>query len=196
MNIWTLVRYLSFSAALLVTGCCWQDCSETTAIVARVTIAQKKTALAPGATIKLQAVAYNADDAVIIDSVVRWSISDSSVATVDNSGTVIALSLGKAQITAEVGSIQSEPINIWVNPPATGDELINQSLSSGKISQEQALVYEILLVMNDDRLPGEFYGTLHGGAPTSTRIFAPAVENFGSLSSWAPRVRHQSDLSD
>ncbi len=53
-----------------------------------------------------------------IDKLVKWTSSDVTVATVDNSGNVSAKKVGRAKITAKIGSMSAESIVTVVNKGA------------------------------------------------------------------------------
>ena len=94
---WLAACMAAACALALVIGCS----SETeSGAVERVTLNAATLTLSPGATGKLTATVLpeNADD-----KTVTWSSSDTEVATVGNDGTVTAVSIGEATITARAG---------------------------------------------------------------------------------------------
>ena len=68
----------------------------------RVEISPQSASLAVGETLDFSARAYSSDD-VITGLVPRWHIAESSMATVDESGTVLALSPGSVVLVAVMG---------------------------------------------------------------------------------------------
>ena len=69
----------------------------------RVDISPETVSLAVGETLDFSAQAYNSDDVVITGLVPRWHIAESSMATVDESGTVQALLPGSVVLVAVMG---------------------------------------------------------------------------------------------
>ena len=71
--------------------------------VAEVQVAPATLTLAPGATQKLRAVAYDGSGAVIVSGTrYRWVSANVNVARVDSTGTVTAVAAGAALVRAEV----------------------------------------------------------------------------------------------
>ncbi len=69
----------------------------------RVEISPESVSLAVGETLAFSAQAYSSDGAIITGLVPRWHIAESSMATVDESGIVQALSPGRVVLVAVMG---------------------------------------------------------------------------------------------
>ena len=73
----------------------------------------------PGDTLRITAMAFDAEGASIDDAVFLWASSDESVATVDQSGLVAAVDTGTAKVTASAGGAEaSAQITVTAPPPA------------------------------------------------------------------------------
>jgi alpha-tubulin suppressor-like RCC1 family protein len=86
--------------------------------IASIVLTPSALTLSIGDTLRLGVVAYDKSSNLIVADTVVWSISDSSVATVSDSGTVKALIAGTATITAKIDSI-SATAALTVSLPAT-----------------------------------------------------------------------------
>ena len=94
---------------------------------------------------------------------VTWSSSDASVVTVDSAGALTATGRGVAVITATDGTLSSHAdvqVYLTSGPGAdpTSESLIAQALTAGSITAEQALVYRLEALFNDDQLPLPYRG--------------------------------------
>jgi len=75
--------------------------------VSKVTVSGSNTALNPGQTTQLTAVASDAAGATITNpGIVLWSSSATTIAKVDQNGKVTAVSGGNATITADVAGVK------------------------------------------------------------------------------------------
>ncbi len=92
-----------------------------------------------------------------------WSSSDPSVASVDASGRVKALSKGSTTISA-ASAINTATATLEVfrtagaNRDPSSESLIAQALAASRISAEQALSFRVFALFGDSRLPAEFEG--------------------------------------
>lgn len=100
---------LTAMATMISAAACGGSDAGTTPVrtVAKVTITGSSTALNPGQTTQLTAVATDAAGATIANpGVVLWASSTTTVATVDQSGKVTAASGGNTTITADVAGVK------------------------------------------------------------------------------------------
>lgn len=119
-----------------------------------------------------------------------WSSSDPSVATVDASGRLKALSKGSTIITAASGSdIASTALNVYrttgANADPSSESLIAQALAGGRINAEQALSYRVFALFGDQRLPAEF-----DGAPSEHPNHLLLREVSGRLPTLSPAIQN------
>ncbi|MDE3151748.1 MAG: Ig-like domain-containing protein [Gemmatimonadota bacterium] len=89
-----------------------------TGAIASITVVPATTSLIVGDTLRLVATAYDAKSNIITTDTVAWASSDSSVATVSDSGTVTGLASGTANISATSHGITASA-TITVTPPPT-----------------------------------------------------------------------------
>ena len=82
--------------------------------------------LAPGATHSLSVLARAADDSVLEDRIISWSVDHAEVASIDSSGTVTAHAPGTAVVRAEIEG-HSAQITITVLDTTVDHVDINQS---------------------------------------------------------------------
>lgn len=76
-------------------------------------------AMIPGDTLRITAMAFDADGIPVDDVVFLWTSSDESVATVDQSGLVAALDTGMARVTASAGgAAASARVTVTAPPPS------------------------------------------------------------------------------
>jgi uncharacterized protein YjdB len=103
-----LLKLSAVATLVSVAACGGSDAGPTTVrTVAQVTISGSSTALNPGQTTQLTAVATDAAGATIADpGVIVWASGATTVATVDQSGKVTALSGGNTTITADVVGVK------------------------------------------------------------------------------------------
>jgi len=99
---------LTAIATFVSIAACGSDGGTTSVrTVAKVTISGSNTALNPGQTTQLTAVATDAAGAAVANpGVVVWSSSATTVATVDQGGKVTAQSGGNTTITADVAGVK------------------------------------------------------------------------------------------
>ena len=120
-----------------------------------------------------------------------WMSSDATVATVDPAGRVVALSKGKAVITATSGSdVATSTLTVYrtdgASPDPTGDALIDAALAKHLIDAETALVYRVFALFGDERLPAAYEG-----APSSAPqhlLLRELMTTIGTLSPAAQSV--------
>lgn len=75
-------------------------------VAASISITSGSNSLArAGKTTTFQATAYDANGYVVEDKVISWSISDTRVATVSSTGTVVAIAGGTATVSASMDSV-------------------------------------------------------------------------------------------
>jgi len=104
--------------------------STTAGPLASITISPLAPSITIGDTLRLVALSYDAKSTLITTDTLTWSTSDSSVATVSDSGTVNALSAGTAKITAKSASILDTVI-VTVTPPVTQAFLSVTAVAAG-----------------------------------------------------------------
>lgn len=68
--------------------------------VKSVEVTLATTSVAVGGTVKATATVKDESDKTVSDATITWKSSDTSIATVDENGTVIGVAAGKATITA------------------------------------------------------------------------------------------------
>jgi len=115
------VRLLAAVVAAALAACSSHTSSSTLPGVGPVTtvaVTPTSFTMAIGDTVRLTTVAYDKSSNIITTDTVHWSSSDSSVATVSDSGVVRALVAGTATITAKVDSISATSA-ITVTLPST-----------------------------------------------------------------------------
>ncbi len=111
---------------------------------------------------------------------VTWTSNNPAVATVDAAGRVSAVAPGNAVITASAAtaagsgaSTSAAAISVWrstgPNADASAESLIAAAQTAGRISAEQALVYQVYARFADDRLPPEYQGPSDPGSAVSLR---------------------------
>lgn len=121
------MRFRTFPAvaAIVTLAACGGSDGGTTPIrtVAKVTISGSNTALNPGQTTQLTAVAADAAGATITNpGIVLWASSSTTVATVDQSGKVTAVSGGSTTITADAAGVKgSFPIRVNLSGGSSKD---------------------------------------------------------------------------
>lgn len=85
--------------------------------VASVDVTPSEATVALGGTVGLSAITRDADDNELTDRIVSWSSSPSSVATVDETGTVYGVGAGTATITAtSEGQSGTATVEVVVDP--------------------------------------------------------------------------------
>lgn len=90
--------------------------------VATIDVGSGEIVLETGQTTQLAAVAKDAKGGVMTGGVIVWTSSDPAVITVDERGTVTAVSKGAAQITALSGDVKSKAISVLVRLPILSEE--------------------------------------------------------------------------
>lgn len=103
-------RY-AVAIALLVTGACSGDYGNATSPppdansrVATLSVTPLATPVYTGDTVQLAAVALDANGAVVDGVQVKWSLSDSSLASIGSSGALVAHGHGAVQVSASAGA--------------------------------------------------------------------------------------------
>ncbi|MBC8509484.1 MAG: hypothetical protein H8D34_31930 [Chloroflexi bacterium] len=94
--------------------------------------------------------------------------------------------LFQLSVTTEDNRTAVEQVSVSIayfspTPPKTSTALIDEAIDSGAITPQKGMVYKVLALFNDSRLPGEFAGTLSNLKSGSTAI-GDLAENFDSLS--------------
>ncbi len=114
------VRLLALLAVVTAFAACDRHSSTAPGVgaVTSIILSPSSLTLAIGDTLRVAAVVYDKSSNIITADTVQWSSSDSSVATVSDSGTVRALVAGTATITAKVDSI-SATAAVTVTLPST-----------------------------------------------------------------------------
>ena len=84
--------------------------------VARIEISGAPASLNTGASVQLQARAYNMNNQELNGQAFTWASSNSAILSVDANGKITGGSSGTAAITAAAAGIQSLPVNIQVLP--------------------------------------------------------------------------------
>lgn len=130
---------------LLIAGCTGTDYIADPPMLAEpqptLTISPDMAAIEVGQSQALQAI-YLDEMGMSVDGVtIEWAVSNPTVATVDQSGTVSGLREGQVSITARVGDTVSEPVTIGIAADPTQVALVriaesgNVDLSPGDTSQ-------------------------------------------------------------
>ncbi len=138
-----------------------------------------------GATAQLDAVVRDQDGLPIESPDIIWSSSNSSVATVSETGLVTAVSVGLAEITATSGDV-SDQTGVDVTQPVSGIAKPSGDLQIGTVGAALATPIEVRL---EDRLGSPIEGiqidfevTVGGGSLTSTS--ATTNSDGRATSSW------------
>jgi hypothetical protein len=168
--------------------------------------------ISEGVSQSLTAVAYDAGGAEIGGVLFGWSSSDKDVVTVSQDGKVTGVSTGVATVTASTSGIQSQPVKLTVLPGQSSMQLIEEGLSSGALSLDEAILYKVLLVYNDQRLPST-YRAKRTGIRSITALMENVGQKYKSLSpetqdmllpffvppfyedSWYERRKHQPPIA-
>ncbi len=111
-----LMSLLLIGVGVLAASCGGKGPTDTTSLVAMVTVTPATAALAPQETRQLSATVTNADGDVLQGQMVTWTSLNEAVATVGSSGLVTALQPGTASIQAAAGG-KSATASITVTPP-------------------------------------------------------------------------------
>lgn len=88
------------------------------------------------------------------------------------------------QLLREIAGLGAETC---VEPGTAADELIDDALSGGQITSDEAVLYKLYYVFDDDRLPDEFAVPKEEGSD-ATGILKQVAEEYGSLS---PQMQQQ-----
>ncbi len=153
--------------------------ADAAATVARVTLSEPATAVAPGSSITLAAKAYDAKDQEVT-ATLTWQSSDPTIATVGE-GVVTGVALGQTSVTASAGGVSSMPVVVWVNPPGSTNDALDRAVAAGEITEDQALVYAVWAAFNDSRLPGKYRGTVSEASLRGDLLMLRAAERFDFL---------------
>ncbi len=118
-------RMLAPALVALALGACGGSKSSTTTttapgagVVASISVAPTTTTLVIGDTLRFVVTLYDNASTILTGDTVTWSSSDSSIATVSDSGTVTGVATGTATITATSKGILGTA-TLTVTPPAT-----------------------------------------------------------------------------
>lgn len=118
---WILGLFLAFLLVACGGG------SESEAPASRIEVGPQGALLVgSGATRSLTAQLFDAAGTPVSGSVV-WSSSDPAIVTVDTNGTLRAVAVGTARITAAVGALKSIPALVTVAQPTAGARLLADS---------------------------------------------------------------------
>jgi hypothetical protein len=147
--------------------------------VARVTLGEPATAVAPGGSITLTAKAYDANDQEIT-ATLTWQSSDPIIATVSE-GVVTGVALGQTSVTASAGGVSSMPVVVWVNPAGSTSDALDKAVAAGEITEDQALVYAVWAAFNDSRLPGKYRSTVSEPSLRGDLLMLEAAGRFDFL---------------
>jgi hypothetical protein len=111
-----LLRKTAFPilAALLTLTACGDGTGATS--VDSVIIEADDTELAVGGTLQLTATAYDEDGDEITGRDVEWSVSNSSIAKIDDNGLLTGVAAGAVSVTAKIGGESDTQAFIVVNP--------------------------------------------------------------------------------
>ena len=155
--------------------------------VTDVTLDKTEAALTQGETVQLTAT-VKPDDAT--DKSIEWTSSDESVATVDNSGKVTAVSEGKVTITVKTSNLaQSASCDITVKAasiPVTGVNIDSWIINIG-VNETSAIAYTIqpenatnkevsFSSDNTDVVAVDSEGTLVGISSGSAKVIVTTVD--------------------
>ena len=168
--------------ATLIAACGGSDSTPASLApsVASVTISGGNLTLAPGTTGTLTAQTLDASGNSV-DAAVTWHSSDATVAIVSD-GTVTAVALGQSQVTAEANGVVSTAQLVVVNPSQSAERAIAAALAAGQITDEQALMYNVLAVFNDPRLPPSYRSTSDQPESSHDLLLYEAANRFATLS--------------
>jgi len=103
------IRSFPVVASIVMLAACGGSDGGTNPVrtIAKVTVSGSNTALDPGQTTQLTAVATDAAGATIANpGIVLWTSSSATIATVDQSGKVTAVSEGNTTITADAAGVK------------------------------------------------------------------------------------------
>ncbi len=142
--------------------------------IVSITVNTANLTLAQNQTTSLTATVKDSSNASIATAL-TWVSSNPAVASVDSSGTVTALTLGEATITASANNLTSNPVsmtvanlwsdpNTWVNDtlPVAGDQIvIGQSYNGSDLTGTAWAEHNVILDVSPPALGGlNIYGTL------------------------------------
>ena len=113
-----MTRALTYSLLILAVGCTGTDhiadppatMDEVTTAV--LTITPDMAAVEVGATQALMTIYLDETGTEVDPGAVTWTVSNISIASVDETGLVSGLSVGQVQVTASVGDVVSEPVAV------------------------------------------------------------------------------------
>ena len=97
--------------------------------VATLEIAELPSLLLPGDTLRLEAVALDADSSEVLGATILWTSSDLAVATVSSAGLVTAVAEGTSTITGAVMTV-SDTAQLAVTPGSTSYDVVFESIWS------------------------------------------------------------------
>ena len=116
-------------------------------IISRIAITPDSTAvLSEGGTVQLTATAFTSNDRAVPHVRIAWSSSEPSVATVDSTGLVTAVSAGTATVTAAYAEVYSE-VDVVVSLPVV--EISLSSTSPGLPTPDESSTSPILSALGE-----------------------------------------------
>lgn len=108
-------------AALGLTSCSSEDCSNCPGGPASVRVSPGTSSVLPGRTLQLAALVLDAKGHLLSGEKVSWSSSNTSFATVSETGLVTGVAAGAVTITADVGSLSgSGNLSVVTNSTFSG----------------------------------------------------------------------------
>jgi len=107
--------------------------NDTTATLVSLSITPASGSVGIGYAQQLTATgAYSDGSTDDLTSVVAWTISSSSVASISSGGVLTGISVGNVDITADTGEITSQPISYTVSTPSSGS--LDLSFGTGGVA--------------------------------------------------------------
>jgi len=121
----------------------------------RVEVSSDITSLLPGDSLELTAQYFN-DEGQLTGATFFWSSSDTSIATIDQSGKLRGLTIGKTNITAAANGFVSRELSIAVVGDSTAPASIDITADTNQIAKGEELQFTaIVRNINGDELADE-----------------------------------------
>ena len=124
-------------------------CQVTVSATPAASITLNKTAITLKAT-ESETLTANVMPATTTDKTVTWTSSDDKVATVDANGTVTAIAVGKATITATCGSVKAT-CAVTVNATAASSITLSKTTLSLKATESETLTANVMPETTTDK---------------------------------------------
>ena len=124
-------------------------CQVTVSATPAASITLNKTAITLKAT-ESETLTANVMPATTTDKTVTWTSSDDKVATVDANGTVTAIAVGKATITATCGSVKAT-CAVTVNATAASSITLSKTTLSLKATESETLTATVMPATTTDK---------------------------------------------